>query len=92
MLASHSKAFFSHVMRLGSVSSPCENYNLQCLRVHDPPSLVLRLTGPESASPVESHFCHFTLWLFIADLRSLAPLADALCFSKQGGFLLLNAE
>ena len=65
------------------------NVNVTCLRVHDPLSLVRRLTGPESASPLESRFCHFTLWLFIADLRSLMPLADALRFSKQGGFLLL---
>ena len=73
VLASHSKAFFSHVLRL---------------RVHDPPPIVPRLTGPESASPVESRFCHSTLWLFIADSRSLVPLADALRFSKQGSCYL----
>ena len=29
------------------------------------------------------------LWLFMAESRSLAPLADALRLSKQSGFLLL---
>ena len=53
-------------------------------------SLIRRLTGPESASPVESNKCHFSLFFICSNPRSLAPLTDALRLASRLGCCRCN--